>query len=188
MVIFFGDGATEEGVFLESLDFASLHKLRVIFVCENNDFSVYSSKLNRQNPNRNIIKMANSLGIKGFKLKDHDLINVHRSFRNIVNKIRKNPHPFLLEINTYRTLEHCGPNIDDNLSYRNQKDVKKWQKNCQIIKYKDKILKHKIATQKDIQMIDKIIHKEILEAFKYAQTSTYPNKKVTESDIYLKKI
>ncbi len=188
VVIFFGDGATEEGVFQESLDFASLHKLRILFVCENNNFSVYSSKLNRQNPKRNVIKMARSLGVKSVKLKNHDLIKVYSCFKNLVSKVRKFPQPYLIEIETFRTLEHCGPNNDDYLNYRYKKDIKKWLQNCQVKTYEDKIIKNKITSLKNLKFIKNSIQKEISKAFKFAELSSYPKKNLLIKDVYSKKI
>ena len=73
---FIGDGATEEGVFFESLNFASLHKLPVLFVCENNLYSVYTPIIKRQPKKRDIIKIANSLGIEGSRMDGNDVENI----------------------------------------------------------------------------------------------------------------
>ena len=143
VVIFFGDGATEEGVFLESLDFAALHKLKVLFVCENNKYSVYSRLDKRQNSNRKIYRIANSIGVKSLKLKDHDLLNVYKKSKNIINKIRTNDMPFLLEVDTYRLLEHCGPNNDDILNYRSIREIKEWKKKDPLKNFEKTLIKKK---------------------------------------------
>ena len=77
VVIFFGDGATEEGVFLESLDFASLHNLPILFVCENNEYSVYSHISKRQSKLRKIFKIAKSFGIKSIKMNGNSVVNIY---------------------------------------------------------------------------------------------------------------
>ena len=128
VVIFFGDGASEEGVFLESLDFAALHNLKVLFVCENNNYSVYSRINKRQSKRRKIFEIAKSLGVNSLKLEDHDLLKVYNKSKNILERIRKESKPFFLEIDTYRSLEHCGPNDDDSLSYRPKREINKWKK------------------------------------------------------------
>ena len=77
VVIFFGDGATEEGVFFESLDFASLHNLPILFVCENNEYSVYSHISKRQSKLRKIFKIAKSFGIKSIKMNGNSVVNIY---------------------------------------------------------------------------------------------------------------
>ena len=186
VVIFFGDGATEEGVFLESLDFAALHNLKILFVCENNKYSVYSRVNKRQNLNRKIYRIANSIGIKSLKLKDHDLVNVYKRSRNIINKIRLDSKPFLLEVDTYRSLEHCGPNEDDKLSYRPKKEINYWKKNCQVEKYGNFLSKKKILTKKQLSRINMNIFKEIDSAFEFSYKSKFPGKKYIYKHVYKK--
>lgn len=186
VVIFFGDGATEEGVFLESLDFAALHNLKVLFVCENNKYSVYSRLNKRQNSKRKIYKIANSIGVKSLKLNDHDLVNVYKKSENIINKIRKNNKPFLLEVDTYRSLEHCGPNDDDRLFYRPKKEIINWMKNCQVEKYENFLLKKKILTKKILLEINKNIFKEIDNAFDFSYKSKFPGKEFIFKHVYKK--
>ena len=89
VVIFFGDGATEEGAFQESLDFASLHSLPVLFVCENNEYSVYSHLKKRQASKRDILKIAKAIGIDGTRLNGNDVLNVYLKSKKIINNIRK---------------------------------------------------------------------------------------------------
>ena len=188
VVIFFGDGATEEGVFLESLDFAALHKLKVLFVCENNKYSVYSRLNKRQNSNRKIYRIDNSIGVKSLKLKDHDLLNVYKKSKNIINKIRTNDMPFLLEVDTYRLLEHCGPNDDDELLYRPKKEIINWKKNCQVEKYNKFLLKNKILTKKKLLEIDENIFKEIDNAFEFSYKSKFPGKEYVYKHVYKKEL
>ena len=114
---FFGDGATEEGVFLESLDFASLYNLKVLFVCENNRYSVYSPIKNRQSKERQITKIS-SYWHRSKKFSNHDILELENFFKITIDRIRSRSKPFLVEVDTYRYLER-GPNNDDNLSYRN---------------------------------------------------------------------
>ena len=182
-VIFFGDGATEEGIFLESLDFASLHNLRILFVCEDNKFSVNTPINQRQNPKRNLCKLSEGIGIKSYKLKDHDLMKVFLKSKKIINYIKNVSRPSLLDIDTYRYLEHCGPNSDDYLNYRNPKEVKKWKKNCQIEKYQNLLFKQKSTKLNDIK---KSINKEIDNAFKYAYAGKKPKKIILENLIIKK--
>jgi Pyruvate/2-oxoglutarate dehydrogenase complex, dehydrogenase (E1) component, eukaryotic type, alpha subunit len=110
VVIFFGDGATEEGVFQESLDFASLHNLKILFVCENNFYSVYSSLKYRQNKKRNLISFAKALGLDTYKIEGNDVNKISLSSKKIIKNIKKKNKPAFIMLDTYRWLEHCGPN------------------------------------------------------------------------------
>tara|TARA_B100000780_G_scaffold259496_1_gene210591 strand:- start:5381 stop:6361 length:981 start_codon:yes stop_codon:yes gene_type:complete len=188
VVIFFGDGASEEGVFLESLDFANLHSLNILFVCENNRYSVYSNVLKRQNKHRKIFKIANSLGIKSKKFKDHDLLDLYAQSKKIIDNIKKKKQPFLIEVDTYRMLEHCGPNYDDHLNYRNRNEIKYWHRNCQINKYTKKFIKEKIITEKELIGEEEVINKEINNAFMFARKSKYPSKNMMFKYTYKKEL
>jgi TPP-dependent pyruvate/acetoin dehydrogenase alpha subunit len=120
--IFLGDAATESGTFYESINFAILKKLNITFICENNFYSVYSGLKERQPANRKIFKMISSMGIKSCKIISN---NPFVLFKKIKKFLSKNSLSFI-EIDTYRYVEHCGPNMDDDLNYRPRKEVAKW--------------------------------------------------------------
>ncbi len=186
VVIFFGDGATEEGVFLESLDFAALHKLNVLFVCENNKFSVYSPIKNRQSARRKITEISKSIGISSKKFKNHNLIKLNNFFEKKIQDMRKKKYPYLVEIDTFRSLEHCGPNNDDHLNYRKDREINKWKKNDQIINLEKIIFKNKVSTLKEIDKVKEQIRKKIKKIFISAERSKYPKKKLLFKYIYAK--
>ena len=129
LVIFLGDGATEEGVFQESLDFASLHDLPVLFVCENNHYSVYSHISKRQSRKRNILKIAKAIGIDGCSINGNDAISIYSKTKKLLKKVRQNSKPYFVILDTFRFLEHCGPDNDDILNYRETKYLNEWKKN-----------------------------------------------------------
>ena len=184
VVIFLGDGSTEEGVFLESLDFASLHNLKVIFVCENNNFSVYSDIKKRQSKLRNICKIAEATGVESVHLKSHDLFEIYNTMGKIVKKVKKISRPFFFQIDTYRYLEHCGPNYDDHLGYRNEKLTKLWHKKDEINRIKNNLIKRRIISENYLIKLNRKIFSEIDSAFKFAINSNYPNKKIIFKNIY----
>lgn len=188
VVIYFGDGATEEGVFFESLDFSALHSLRVLFVCENNKYSVFSHIKKRQSVNRNLIKISNSFGIKSIKIKDHDMLNIFEVSQKLIKSLRKSSKPVLLEIDTFRQIEHCGPNFDSYLKEQDSKEFLIWKKKDQVNKYYDYLLKKKIFSKKLFNRYLLRIRKEIKSAFFYALQSQFPKKKDLFEDIYKKKI
>ncbi len=175
-VIYFGDGATEEGVFHESLDFASLFNLNILFVCENNFYSVYSNIDKRQSKNRSILKIARAHGIKSSKINGNDCELIYKESKKIINEIKFKNKPHLILLDTYRHLEHCGPNNDDFLNYRNKKEITKWMNKDPIKNFKKKLLKNKIITSKDLINFENKIKLEIDDAFNFAKKSKFPNK------------
>ena len=182
--VFFGEGATETGVFHESLGFASLHNMPMIFVCENNLYSVYSSLEVRQSNKRNNIKIAEGHGIVSLKGEGNDVSSVYGVIKESISIIKKQKGPVYVEFDTYRWLEHCGPNDDDHLGYRKDKEVKKWKTNCPIEKTKDYLLNNKLADEKEIQTVSQELDDEIEEAFEFAKTSPFLDKKHLYTSIY----
>ena len=182
--VFFGEGAAETGVFHESLGFASLHNMPMIFVCENNLYSVYSSLEVRQSNKRNNIKIAEGHGIVSLKGEGNDVSSVYGVIKESISIIKKQKGPVYVEFDTYRWLEHCGPNDDDHLRYRKDKEVKKWKINCPIEKTKDYLLNNKLADEKEIQTVSQELDDEIEEAFEFAKTSPFLDKKHLYTSIY----
>ena len=169
--VFFGDGAVEEGVFYESINFATVKKLPVIFICENNFYSVYSPLSVRQPPGRSISKMVSSIGPKALSCDGNDILKVYKTINTAISKTRKGEGPFFLEFFTYRWLEHCGPNYDNNLRYRTKKEFEKWRRKDPIINLRKKILKKFI---KDLKNIEDEVNSEIINAFNFAERSPFP--------------
>ena len=170
-VIYFGDGATEEGVFYESLNFAAVRELPILFVCENNLYSVYSSLSCRQPKEREIFKVAQSMGIDALKIDGNDTTGLLENLEPIVNKIRTTSKPSFIECDTYRFREHCGPYFDDDLNYRNEEEIKLWKDRDPIHNLVGKLG----LTQNDIANIKESINAEINEAFDFAEKSPFPD-------------
>jgi len=184
-VAFFGDAATEEGVFSESLNYAALGKLPVIFICENNFYSVYSPLSVRQPPERDLTKIAESHGVEAFKSDGNDVVAIYNTAKKAVDKARDSNGPTLLELETYRMLEHCGPNNDNHLGYRTEEDYNYWKSNDPLIKLAMKLTEEKNFNQ-EIQDITKTINSEIDEAFAYAKSASYPEKESLYTHLYSK--
>lgn len=182
-VVFFGDGCFEEGVVHESLNFAALHKLPVIFVCENNDFSVYTRRNARQT-DRPIYELAKAHGMDADVGNGNNVEEVLNISRLAVDKARKGLGPQFLEFRTYRWREHCGPNFDDNLNYRTIQEIEKGMNDCPIEGYKSQIENEHslfgiIASQYDEQ-----IKEEIALAFDFALSSQKPSSADAEGKVY----
>lgn len=180
--VFFGDGATEEGVFYETINFAIIKKLPVIFVCENNLYSVYSPLSVRQPKNRSIYKMTESLGIKSKGCDGNNYEKIYKSFNEAISYVKKSKGPFFLEFYNYRWLEHCGPNYDNSLGYRTEEEFQKWRKKDSLEKIRLFLLK-KIG-EKPIIQIEKKIFQKINKAFLFAKKSKFPLSKLKEKDSY----
>ncbi len=168
--IYIGDATCEEGVFFESLNFAVLKNLPILFYCENNKYSVYSNLTKRQPKNRKLYKLAKSFGIQSYHLSSQDPIKFCQKLKSIM-KISK---PLFVEVDTYRYYEHCGPNIDDNLNYRPKEEVKFWNKRDPLKLTEKYLLKNNILNIEKIYKIKKKIDNEIFNAFKFAKKSKKP--------------
>ena len=184
-VAFFGDAATEEGVFTESLNYAALGNLPVIFVCENNLYSVYSPLSVRQAPGRDLIKIAESHGVEAFKSDGNNVTSIYDITKKAVEKARDGYGPTLLELETYRTLEHCGPNNDNHIGYRAEKEYNSWKSKDPLIKLAKELTDNNNFSQ-DIQVMTNTINLEIDEAFSYAKSASYPKKESLYTHLYSK--
>jgi TPP-dependent pyruvate/acetoin dehydrogenase alpha subunit len=127
----FGDGAVEEGAFHESMNFAALKRLPVIFVCENNLWAAFSALADRQ-PHGDIWRRAEGYGIPGLLVDGNDALAVHRAAAEAVARARRGEGPTLIECRTYRWLEHCGPNDDVPLGFRPAEELAEWKRRCPI--------------------------------------------------------
>jgi TPP-dependent pyruvate/acetoin dehydrogenase alpha subunit len=179
--VFFGEGATEQGVFYESINFAIIKKLPVIFICENNLYSVYSDLKYRQPKTRKIYQLVKSFGIQTYKCNGNNVLDSYDTLVKARKFLLKKKQPVFIEFSTYRWLEHCGPNYDNDLKYRSEKEFNFWKKKDPIKKLK-RYLKKNFSHEK----AEKRINNEINNAFKFALRSKFPSK-ISEADVYAKK-
>ena len=133
----------------------------MVFVCENNFYSVYTHIKDRQPQHRKLFKLAQALGAKSNKFNQDNPYNLYMKFKNIFHKVRKNPYPHFIEIETYRYLEHCGPNDDTHLGYRTDKELKHWKKKDPLIFSRGFLLKKNIIKKSKINLIDKKIKNSV---------------------------
>ena len=120
------------------LNFAIIKKLPVLFLCENNLYSVMTHLEERQS--KNFIKKINRLyNLPLININGNNVVNVYKKSRNLINYIKKNNKPAILVLNTYRYKEHCGPNEDAHLAYRKDKEVNFWKKLDPILLCEKKI-------------------------------------------------
>ncbi|GAA1295006.1 thiamine pyrophosphate-dependent dehydrogenase E1 component subunit alpha [Saccharothrix xinjiangensis] len=129
---FFGDGATEEGVFAESLNFAAVHRVPVVFVCENNLYSISSPLATRQPAGTSVRGRAEAAGVPAVAVDGNDVFAVHAAAQDAVRRCREGGGPALLELSTYRWREHVGPGWDHHHGYRSAQEIDEWVERCPI--------------------------------------------------------
>ena len=127
VVVFLGDGAMETGVIHESLNFAALKELPILFVCENNLYSVYSPLEVRQPQQRSISDLAAGHGIETICANGNDAKEVFEKTSLAVSELRDGNGPRFIELSTYRWREHCGPGYDNNIGYRSEQEFEEWK-------------------------------------------------------------
>jgi pyruvate dehydrogenase E1 component alpha subunit len=172
-VIFFGDGCFEEGVMHEALNFSALHHLPVLFVCENNDFSVYTRRNQRQ-PDRSIHELAAAHGIKTAHGDGNDVELVYNLTKKAVEDLRIGNGPWFLELSTYRWREHCGPDFDDHLKYRTIEEIDNGKAACPIERFEKISLGRGLFTTVEIEKMERDIKTEIDKSFSFALADRKP--------------
>ena len=182
--IFFGDGAIEEGAFYETVNFAIVKNLPIIFVCENNFYSVYTPLLSRQPKKRKIFKMVEAMGIKTYKANGNDIKKCYETFLKSRKYSSLKNKPVFLEFETYRHLEHCGPNNDDILNYRDQKEINKWKKKDPLKLFENTLVKRKLLDEQKILSIKNEVKKTITLAFNKAEKDKFPNQSEAFKGLY----
>jgi acetoin:2,6-dichlorophenolindophenol oxidoreductase subunit alpha len=176
-VSFFGDGATGEGVLYESLNFASLKKLPIIFVCENNLYSTHMP-IRKCRPNNDIYKIAEPFDILSFEVDGNNVVEVYEAAEKAVAHCRQGEGPVFIECKTYRLRGHVGP--DDNIQgthidIRPEEELAMWRAKDPVEVFGKKLVTDGILNDEDIRNIKKQLEKEIEEAFLFTDTSAYPD-------------
>ena len=182
-IAYLGDASVEEGVFHESANFAKLRDLPVLFVCENNLYSVYT-QLHERQPDRPITSLAEAHGIPTYHCDGNDVEEVYRSTLNALKNARSNKGPSFLLLDTYRWLEHCGPNFDNDIGYRTEAEFRVWKNRDPVILYKKNLLKKGILTEESNVELKCEIQKEITAAFDFAKNSPYPDHSTAINHVY----
>jgi len=176
-VVYCGDGSVEEGVFYESVNFAVTKKLPVLFVCENNLYSVYSPLKVRQPKNRKIHEMVKSMGIEVGYEDGNDVRKVNSLASKAVSHIRENGSPYFIELSTYRWREHCGPNYDNDIGYRSEDEFLEWKKRDPVKLFKNTLIKEDSRNQNELDKIKDSVQIEVENAFNFAEKSPFPDSK-----------
>jgi len=178
VVNFFGDGAADEGAFHESLNFAALKRVPLIFICENNRYSIHSHQRTRH-PVEDICLRARAYGIPAERIENNDVLKIFESVSKAADEVRGgNSGPKFFECMTYRWKEHVGPNDDYHMGYRTLEEAQPWFDQDQVKRLGemlDPALREKIENE---------VEEEIREAFEYAEQSPFPAAEELYTDMY----
>lgn len=183
VAVFFGDGAIEEGVWHESANFAALRKLPVIFICENNLFSVYTRIDDRQ-PKRPLTDLAIAHGIPSAHGDGNNVLDVHRMATEAVARARRGDGPSFLLFDTYRWREHCGPNYDNDIGYRSEAEFLDWKRRCPIAAFRRSLIADGTLNAADEANLARQIEVEINSAITFAKTAPFPDSATAGSGLY----
>jgi TPP-dependent pyruvate/acetoin dehydrogenase alpha subunit len=176
-VAFFGDGATEEGVFAESLNFAALHKLPVLFVCENNYYAIHTPITRRWATTR-LCERVRTYGIPAHEVKDGDVFKLRALAGDAVAGMRRGDGPTFVECQTYRWREHVGPNEDFDQGYRSREDLNPWLKNDPVESV------GRMLSDERRAVLDSEIELEIEDAIEFAESSPFPVKEALYTNVF----
>lgn len=174
---FFGDGAVDEGAFHESMNFAALHKLPVLFVCENNKYSIHSSQTARQ-PQANLCERAAAYSMPAEQLDGSDVPTLFARTQAALSAMRAGEGPRFFECMTYRFREHVGPNEDFHAGYRSREEAEHWFSRDPL-----RLLAAELDPVRRA-CIEEEVAAEIADAFAFAEESPFPDADQLLADVY----
>jgi pyruvate dehydrogenase E1 component alpha subunit len=177
VVSFFGDGATNEGVLYESLNFASLRRLPLIFVCENNFYSTHMH-ISKIQSVRRLSEIGRLFNIPARRVNGYDPVSVYNLSRDAIIKARKGEGPCFIEALTYRWRGHVGPDWDLDKPIRTKKEVDSWVMNCGVDNFEKLLFKKSVLTENRKKAIIKDLKRGIDDAVRYAKRSGFPAKSI----------
>lgn len=180
VISFFGDGAADEGSFHESLNLASIWKLPIIYVCENNLVAMTITTKKHMNI-ENIADRAKSYNIPGIIVDGMDVIDVYQKINDVIQDVRNGKGPVLVEAKTYR---YCGHWDGDPECYRTEEEVEEWRKKDPILQLEKNLIKNKIVNSLEIENIKKEVIAEVDEAIEFARKSPSPLAEEAMEDLY----
>jgi len=166
VVCCFGEGATDQGIFWEAMNYASLKKLPILFICENNIYATYSH-INKRMANTDICEKVASFGVETKRIFGNDVVSLFEFISKAHGNLKNGP--IFLEAFTYRLSSHVGPE-DDSKIYRTKQEIEQWEKLCPLKNFEKLIINNSRFNKNDIT---NKISKEISEAFMIAKKSKF---------------
>jgi TPP-dependent pyruvate/acetoin dehydrogenase alpha subunit len=175
---FFGDGAVEEGAFHESLNFAALRRVPVLFICENNSYAIHSHQRSRQGI-RSICELARAYGLPAERIDDLSVLKSYGKLKEAVDEIRTGTSgPRFFEVMCYRWKEHVGPGEDFHAGYRSRDEARPWIESDSLRRLAAELP----ASQRSV--IEREVEAEIEAAICFAEDSPFPEDHELYTDLY----
>jgi pyruvate dehydrogenase E1 component alpha subunit len=184
VVAFLGDAATEEGVTSESLNFAALKQLPVIYVCENNFYSVQSPLAARQPPGRELRRWAAAHEVAAVSVDGMNVLAVHEATRTAVARARRGAGPTFIEAQVYRFRAHGGAGDDSRTGYRAETERQAWEAVCPVGMFGAYLRHNGLLEPSAIDTLERTIAADIDEAFRFALASPHPTEDDLHSHVY----
>ncbi len=172
-VCFFGDGCFEEGVVHESMNFAALRRLPVLFACENNGWAV-NTPLRERQPDRSLSAVAAAHGLHAAEVDGSDVFAVARAADALVARARAGGGPGFLELSTYRWPEHCGPGSDEHLGHRSPEELEAMRRACPLARARERLLARGEADAAWFARVEREVAGIVDGAFAFALASPRP--------------
>ena len=178
---YFGDGAANQGQVYEAFNMASLWKLPVIYIIENNEYAMGTS-VSRSSATTDLYKRGEGFGIPGYQINGMDIFAVMDAARMTADHVRSGKGPILLEMKSYR---YRGHSMSDPGNYRTKEEVQTVKENSDCIEHlKKHLLEKKIATEEECKKHDKEIQAIVKEAMEFSEKSSLPQESELYTEVY----
>ena len=182
-ISYFGDGACEEGVLHESLNMASIMKLPVLFVCENNLFSSHLH-INLRQPSNSTARFADAHKVENMVIDGNDVVDMYKKLLKIISEMRVESKPFFMEAFTYRWRGHVGHREDIDVGVQRKDDLSQWKKRDPIKRLLNSLIDAKIITKMDFENLSQQIQDKINNDWNTAENSDYPDQEFLLQTVY----
>ncbi|NKB66857.1 MAG: pyruvate dehydrogenase (acetyl-transferring) E1 component subunit alpha [Candidatus Latescibacteria bacterium] len=180
-VCFFGDGAANQGIMLETINMAAIWDLPALYICENNRYGEHTPFTSVTGV-ENIVDRAAGLGLQGVSVDGQNVLEVHRVVTEAVAKARQGQGPTLIEAQTYR---YRGHHVGDAATYRTKEELQWWMDEKDPIKLLgDHMVAGKAAARKDLEDLEDQVEQEVLDAIEFAKDSPLPPPEQAYEDLY----
>jgi 2-oxoisovalerate dehydrogenase E1 component alpha subunit len=171
-MVWFGDGATSEGDCHEAMNFAAIHSLPVVFVCENNQYAI-SVPWKKQTAVENVALRAQGYGFPGFTVDGNDVLAVYSAARKAVDRARRGDGPTFIEAKTYRLVPHTSN--DDDTRYRSREEVEEWSKKDPILRFRAYLEEHGLLDARARDALARSAAEEVDAATEHAENAPPPD-------------
>ena len=177
---FFGDGAINQGLFLEAGNMAALWRLPVVLVCENNHFAMSNSP--SKSSSVDVVQRAAALGIPAQHIDGMDVLTVFDTVRDATERARNGEGPMFIEAECYRYEGHFSADV---MKYRNDDEFEAWKKRDPVSTYRDRLIAAGILSQDEVQEITADVAAQLSIAIDFADASPPPDPKEVWEDLYV---